>query len=61
VLGTDTEEELFAEGRACGASPMSSGAFSGSACDSITTSLGDYEIELVEIRVRDGELDDVIP
>jgi hypothetical protein len=39
--------------------PMSTGAFS--ACGSTSTSLGDYEIEVVEIRVRDGELDDIIP
>jgi hypothetical protein len=39
--------------------PTSSGAFSG--CASTSTSLGDYEIEVVEIRVRDGELDDIIP
>ena len=32
-------------------------------CGSTSTSLGaqDYEIEVVEIRVRDGELDDIIP
>ena len=39
--------------------PTSTGAFS--ACGSTSTSLGDYEIEVVEIRVRDGELDDIIP
>jgi hypothetical protein len=39
--------------------PTSSGAFS--ACTSTSTPLGDYEIEVVEIRVRDGELDDIIP
>jgi len=39
--------------------PTSSGAFSG--CAPTSTSLGDYEIEVVEIRVRDGELDDIIP
>jgi len=39
--------------------PTTSGAFS--ACASTSTSLGDYEIEVVEIRVRDGELDDIIP
>ncbi|KAH8983495.1 hypothetical protein EDB92DRAFT_2037552 [Lactarius akahatsu] len=39
--------------------PTSSGVFS--ACGSTSTSLGDYEIEVVEIRVRDGELDDIIP
>ena len=33
-----------------------------STCGSTSTSLGgDYEIEVVEIRVRDGELDDIIP
>ena len=32
-----------------------------SSCGSTSTSLGDYEIEVVEIRVRDGELDDIIP
>ncbi|KAH9030816.1 hypothetical protein EDB84DRAFT_1493834 [Lactarius hengduanensis] len=39
--------------------PTSTGVFS--ACASTSTSLGDYEIEVVEIRVRDGELDDIIP
>ncbi|KAI9431114.1 hypothetical protein H4582DRAFT_2010983 [Lactarius indigo] len=39
--------------------PTSTGVFS--ACGSTSTSLGDYEIEVVEIRVRDGELDDIIP
>jgi len=39
--------------------PTSTGAFS--TCASTSTSLGDYEIEVVEIRVRDGELDDIIP
>jgi len=39
--------------------PTSTGTFS--ACASTSTSLGDYEIEVVEIRVRDGELDDIIP
>ncbi|KAI0288949.1 hypothetical protein BC826DRAFT_1035080 [Russula brevipes] len=39
--------------------PTSTGAFS--SCASTSTSLGDYEIEVVEIRVRDGELDDIIP
>ncbi|KAI9456780.1 hypothetical protein F5148DRAFT_1151256 [Russula earlei] len=40
--------------------PTSTGAFS--ACASTSTSLGgEFEIEVVEIRVRDGELDDIIP
>jgi hypothetical protein len=39
--------------------PSSMGVFS--TCGSTSTSLGDYEIEVVEIRVRDGELDDIIP
>ncbi|KAI0246064.1 hypothetical protein BJV78DRAFT_1258032 [Lactifluus subvellereus] len=39
--------------------PTSTGAFS--ACGSTSTSLGDYEIEVVEIRVGEGELDDIIP
>jgi hypothetical protein len=43
--------------------PTSYGPFS--ACGSTSTSTpsasGDYEIEVVEIRVRDGELNDIIP
>ncbi|KAF8261354.1 hypothetical protein EI94DRAFT_1607184 [Lactarius quietus] len=41
--------------------PTSMGVFS--PCGSTSTSLSaqDYEIEVVEIRVRDGELDDIIP
>ncbi|KAN0133335.1 hypothetical protein V8E53_008775 [Lactarius tabidus] len=41
--------------------PTSMGVFS--SCRSTSTSLSaqDYEIEVVEIRVRDGELDDIIP
>lgn len=41
--------------------PTSYGPFSACASTSSSTPLGDYEIEVVEIRVRDGELNDIIP
>ncbi|KAN0113778.1 hypothetical protein V8E52_007431 [Russula decolorans] len=41
--------------------PTSYGPFSACGSTSTSTPSGDYEIEVVEIRVRDGELNDIIP
>jgi hypothetical protein len=41
--------------------PTSYGPFSACGSTSTSTPLGDYEIEVVEIRVRDDELNDIIP
>jgi len=42
-------------------SPPNSKGFISTSASSTNSALTDYEIEVVEIRVREGELDDIIP
>lgn len=42
-------------------SPSNSRGFVSSSVSSTNSSMMDYEVEVVEIRVREGELNDIIP
>ena len=42
-------------------SPSNSHGFVSSSVSSTNSSMMDYEVEVVEIRVREGELNDIIP
>ncbi len=42
-------------------SPSNSAGFMPSSVSSINSAITDYEVEVVEIRVKEGELKDIIP
>ena len=42
-------------------SPPNSMGFISTSASSANTSYNEYEVEVVEIRVREGELEDIIP
>lgn len=42
-------------------SPSNGHGFVSSSVSSTNSSMMDYEVEVVEIRVREGELNDIIP
>jgi hypothetical protein len=61
TTSTDLAFALFHRADMASTSPPSSKRFISTSASSVSSGLPDYEVDVVEIRVREGELEDIIP